>query len=221
MAHHVVSRAPRREEDLEPIAPNDSAGIAVRAAELRYQNGRAERPFVSRPRGRVDVPTLVGTRRIILPGEVEGRDARRLVLEVRRASVLKGRVDDAAEVLRGLPALRAGVEAVVVPVGDKEVRVAAAPASGTVEVHLVPIRGEGRGQIHPGRIDVGPQVLRGTPRSTDAVSVRDPDVEHAEPSWAVGADVQAQAILRDRRVIVVVWGIDDRAEVRRRAPRAV
>src|SRR2546425_6716823 len=97
MAHDVVSRAPRGEEDLEPVAPDGRAGVAVRAAEFGNQDGRTEHPFVPRPCGRVDVPPLVGTRRIILPGEVEGREARHLVLEVRRASVLKGRVDDAAE----------------------------------------------------------------------------------------------------------------------------
>ena len=90
----------------------------------------------------------------------------------------------------------------------------------------MPIRGERGGQIIPGRIDVGAQVNGRLPRAdrvlrVSAGSLRHPDVGAAEPSRAVGADVQAQAVVRDRGMLLVRGRIDDRAEVHRRAPGTI
>src|SRR5438128_2333067 len=79
---------------------------------------RDVRPAEPRARARVHIKPLVRGRRIVLHGEVEGRDARRVVLEVRRAGVREGAVHHAPEVLRRLPAK---VVALVVTPSDEQV----------------------------------------------------------------------------------------------------
>src|SRR3989454_12214948 len=112
------SRATARDNHLEPIAPDGGARVPERAAELRNQGRRAERPFFSHPRGRVDVKALVRAGWIVLHREVQGRDASRLILEVRRAGVGVRAVHHTAEVLGELPT---EVVALVVTPSDEQV----------------------------------------------------------------------------------------------------
>src|SRR2546427_6366083 len=102
LAAHAA-RAATGQDHLEPVAPNGGTGVAERAAELRNQDGRTERPFVPRPRARVDVEALVAARRIVLHREVQGRDVCRLVLEDGGTGIDVGGVHDAAEILRRSP----------------------------------------------------------------------------------------------------------------------
>src|SRR2546422_9924775 len=81
----------------------------------RDQDGRSERPFVPRPRARVDVEALVGAGRVILHREVQSRDAGRLVLEDRWSRIVERRVHHAPQVLGGPPP---GIAALIVPPRD-------------------------------------------------------------------------------------------------------
>src|SRR2546430_362141 len=103
VCRRLTARAATGQDHLEPVAPNGGARVAERAAELRNQDGRTERPLVPRPRARVDVEALVAARRIILHGEVQGRRACALVLKDGGAGVDVRGIHDAAEILRGSP----------------------------------------------------------------------------------------------------------------------
>src|SRR2546422_2782497 len=136
LAAHAAWAA-TRQDHLESVTPNGGAGVAERATELRNEDGRTERSFVSRPRARVDVEALVAARRIILHGEVQGRDVCRLVLEDRGTGIDVRGVHDAAEILRRSPS---EITASVMAPGDVDVRDATSTRPEAMEVQLMPVR---------------------------------------------------------------------------------
>src|SRR5438034_16134 len=157
--------------------------------------------------------------------EDERGDPCRLVLEIRGAVIVEGAIHHAAKALRRPPT---EVVPLVMTPGDVQVGEPAEPRSVAVEVHAVPIGGERRGPgVAADGINDRPQIHGRSPIGIAAGALRHPDLFELKRVGAVDAsrparrDVQAQAILRDGRVIVVIRRVDDRAEVDRRGPGAV
>src|SRR5439155_1058382 len=178
--------APAREDHLEPVASNRRSRVPERTAELRNQDRDTPRIFVSHPRGRVDVEPLVAGRRIVLHREIEGRDAGRLVLEVRRPRVGKGAIHGTGEDLGQLPG---EVVPLVVTPGNEQVGETTAATSCTVEVQPVTVWRKRRRDVVARGVDVGSQVLRRTPRIVIARAMRDPDIAAAQAAGTIGGDV--------------------------------
>src|SRR5207247_5742000 len=143
----------------------------VWAAELGHNCGRTKLPFVSHTGARVNIVSLVAGRRIVLHREIEGRDPRRLVLEVCGPRVRKGAIHDTAEVLGRLPA---EVIPLVVTPGNEQVGETTAATSCTVEVQPVTVWRKRRRDVVARGVDVGSQVLRRTPRIVFARALRVP-----------------------------------------------
>src|SRR6266404_91536 len=62
---------------------------------------------------------------------------------------------------------------------------------------------------------------RRTPRIVSTRPMRHPDIEAAQGAGTIGADVETQPVLGNRRMLVVGWRIDDGAEIHGVAPRTI
>src|SRR5262249_3823411 len=149
--------------------------------------------------------------------EVEGGDARLLILEEGRAEVAVGGVHPRPEVHGGLPT---EVVVDVRAVRGPDVRVAKAPQAGRMVQQPVPVAREAGGAFVAAAVDERPEVHRLAPRGVLAGAAGHPEVVAALAAGAVRAEVQAQAVLGDTRPQLARRGVDDRAEVDGRAPRA-
>src|SRR6267143_790500 len=171
--------------------------------------------IVEPERGHVNVEIAEGR---LVAAEIEADDPGFLVAEVGRRAlpIADCAVDGRAQIRWRFP-----TEWVFDVLAMRYPQVVMAEALRAVSGEIQPMLVRRQvGAAGPARtIDVGPQMLRLAPRLARAFPLRHPDVlGGAEPSGTVGGDVQREPVIRDRRMIIVVFGIDDRAEVDRIGP---
>ena len=212
-----------RHEDLESVATNGRPRVTTRPGQLRDQHGRPEVALVADAGALVDVkvPRPSGPR----AREDERGDPRRLVLEIRGAVIVEGTIHHATEALRTLPT---EIVPLVLSPGDIQIGEPAEAWPVAVEVHAMPVGSERGGPgVAADAVDHWSQIHGRAPIGIAASALRDPDLLKLRDVGAVDAsgparrDVEAQPVLRDRRVIVVVRRIDHRAEVDRRGPGTI
>src|SRR5206468_9883397 len=102
--------------------------------------------------------------------------------------------------------------------GDIDVAQTEAARTVAVEVHRVPVTRKGRDVLVGGRVDRRPQVHGLAPGILAAGALRDPDVGSAKASRAARIEVEAQAVLGERRAGLAEPGVDGWAEVDGRRP---
>src|SRR5258707_9813050 len=69
------------------------------------------------------------------------------------------------------------------------------------------------------RVDVGPEIDGWSPGVVQAAALFDVDVAPTETARTIRAEVQAQPIFRDRRMLIIGRGVDDRPKIDRHGPR--
>src|SRR6266566_2856637 len=201
------------EEQFQTVPADGGLSIVGGRVELRYWHGRAKGPVRLECAG-VDVVEARASRPV--GGEVEGGGLGLLVLEERGLGFVRGRVDAAAEIHRGLPA---EVVPLVPPPRDVQVAAAKACPAVTGKEQLAPVKGKGRRGLVVRRVHAGSQAVRWSPGIPDTVPLRHPNVGPADVPRAVEAmKVQAAPVLRDGRARLDVRRVYRRPEVDRGGP---